>query len=268
MTMNTPAWQQQYTAPTTTLNTTTAKDGVLIVDSTNHDLVVMDGITAGGHRLAKAATKIKAGTSNVKINDTTEGTLGGEITIKVLPGTIPGAVTVVTDPAGQPAGKYLDFEYTKADGTPGHYYVNMADFVNIYTAGSGITIVDGKIAVDRPTLVPLLITPDGGLIVDANNQLAVDFSKVLPQAPDNPDAPGTPVQPGTGNITEGDAIISTPDGKLAIDLGKVVDTGPDSLLQVVDGKITLKGVVSTDAGNNLKAGSDGLAYYPADLGTL
>lgn len=199
MAMNTPDWHQQYQAPTTTLNTTTAKDGVLIVDSTDHALVVMDGVTPGGHRLAKAATKIKAGTPNIKINDTTEGTLGGEITIKVLPGTIPGAVTVATDPAGQPAGKYLDFEYTKADGTAGHYYVNMADFVNIYTKGTGINIVDGKISVN---------------------------------------------------------------------LDEIVDTGPDSLLQVVDGKITLKSVVSTDAGNNLKSGSDGLAYYPADLGTL
>lgn len=61
------------------------KEKQLVVDTTKNTLVVMDGATLGGHPLAKEGTKIKSGSEDVIINDSTEATLAGDVTIKNKP---------------------------------------------------------------------------------------------------------------------------------------------------------------------------------------
>lgn len=61
------------------------KEKQLVVDTTKNTLVVMDGETPGGHPLAKEGTKIKSGSEDVIINDSTEATLAGDVTIKNKP---------------------------------------------------------------------------------------------------------------------------------------------------------------------------------------
>lgn len=61
------------------------KEKQLVVDTTKNTLVVMDGVTLGGHPLAKEGTKIKSGSEDVIINDSTEATLAGDVTIKNKP---------------------------------------------------------------------------------------------------------------------------------------------------------------------------------------
>lgn len=248
MAMNTPDWQQQYTASTTALAGQTAKEGVFVVDTSKFTGVVMDGTTAGGHPLAKESRKIKAGTPNVKINDGTEATLAGDITITVLPGTVPGGMVVVTNPEGKDPGEYLEVSYTDTDGAAQKYYVSLNKLVDKYLAGAGIKIDGNTISVDAATLVGAIAKPGEGLAVDEDGNLIV--------------SPGQLVAP------EGSGLKVDENGKLMVDLTQLVATDPNSPLQIVDGKITLGSLISADAGNNLKEGSDKKVYYPANLGTL
>lgn len=61
------------------------KEKQFVVDTTKNTLVVMDGTTLGGHPLAKEGTKIKSGSEDVIVNDGTEATLAGDVTIKNKP---------------------------------------------------------------------------------------------------------------------------------------------------------------------------------------
>lgn len=247
MAMNTPNWQKQYNATTTALAAQTAQDAVLVIDTTKHTAVVMDGTTAGGHPLAKEAVKIKSGSPNVKINGATEGNLGGDITINVLPGVVPGNMTLVQNPDDDHVGQFLQVTYTKADGTEGKYFIDVNDLVDEYTAGKGITITGNEISVNAAGLVQDVAKPGAGLGTDTDGKLVIKPAEII--------------EPGKG--LEADATS----GKLKVKLEDIVDVSETSPFKIVDGKLTIK-VVSADAGNNIKEGSDKGAYFPADLGTL
>lgn len=248
MAMNTPHWQQQYSAPTTTIGGQRAESAVLIVDTNKNTAVIMDGSTMGGHPLAKESVKLKSGSPNVKINGGDEANLSGDITIQVLPGTIPGGMVVVTDPEGQAPGQYLEVSYTDADGSAKKHYISLNKLVDKYLAGAGIKIEDNVVSVDAETLVGAVVKPGGGLAVDGDGNLYVTPDQLIDTTPGNKGG------------------LKVEDGKIKVDLGAIVD--PDSPLKVVDGMLTLGNLVSADAGNNLKAGSDGGVFYPANLGTL
>lgn len=225
MAQNTPVPFRVYGGTTAILSTTAGVAKQVVADQTKQTLVLMDGSTLGGHPMAKAGIKVKAGSPNIKINNGSEADLSADLTITMVPGTIPGAITLVENPDGQPEGQYLKFDYTTAEGTPDSYYVNLTALVDTYTAGQGIAIVDNQIRVNPKTLPALILKEGGGLAAGA-------------------------------------------DGKIYVDIEQIFDVGPDSPFQLVDGKITLKGVVSTDADNILQAGSDKLAYLPGDMGTI
>lgn len=225
MPLNTNVPMRIVGGTTSAIQATAGVPKQIAADLDKHTLVLFDGVQMGGHPMAKAGVKIKAGTPNVKVNDGTEADLSGDIVITMIPGAIPGAISQVTDPEGQPAGEYLKFEYTTAEGNAAAYYVSLNALVDKYTAGQGIAIVDNQIRVNPKTLPPLILKEGGGLAAGA-------------------------------------------DGKIYVDIEQIFDVGPDSPLQLVDGKITLKGVVSSDADNILKAGSDKLAFLPGDQGTL
>lgn len=195
----------------------------LVYDTDKNCLVLMDGVTVGGHYVAMASIRIKAGSPNVRINGQAEATLSdGELTITTIPGTIPGSISLVENPEGVDAGQYLKFEYTNAEGNADHYLVNVTALVDIYTAGQGISI-------------------------SADKEISANFEGML--------------KPGGG-------LAAGENGLAYVNLADIVDTGPGSLLEIVDGKITLKSVVSSDADNILKAGTDNKAFLPGDLGSI
>lgn len=208
----------------------------LVVDTTKNTVVIMDGATNGGHPLAKEAIKIKSASPNLKINGGNEATLSSDITITLLPGYVPTGFAFVENPEGEPEGKYLEILYTDTDGEPGAYYVNAAILVDTYTAGSGIIVSgDNVISVD-PTAISAgaFAAENGGLEVTDDGKL-----KLL--------------------LGEGLKLV---DGQLTLD----IDTG--GLLEIKDGKLAMKSVVSADDDNILAEGSDGGAYMPGDLGSL
>lgn len=285
MAMNTPNFQKQYNAPTTVLNANAYEQAVLAVDTTKNTAVVFDGVTKGGHPLALEARKIVAGSPNVKINDGTEASLGADITIKVLPGTIPGGMVQVTNPAGQPEGEYLEVSYTDTDGSAQKYYVNLSKLVDKYLAGEGIKIDGNTISIDAAKLVTDVVATGGGLVTDKDGNLVVDPTAfvdatkglgvvdgkiVVKPAADGGikfNEKGELVAELT-DIIAGDTNgpIKVEDGKITIDFTQLID--PASPLAVTaDGKLTIK-LISEDAGNNLKAGTDKGVFFPADLGTL
>lgn len=273
MALNTPVSFRQIGNTTTELINKTGVERQLVIDTTKNTVVVMDGTTAGGHPLAKEALKIKSASPNLKINGGAEATLAGDITITMLPGYVPTGFAFVENPAGQPAGKYLEIKYTDTEGAAKSYFVNAAILVDTYTAGTGVTISgDNVISVD-PTDVSaaafaaekggLAVSADGKLSVDATNGVIVDATtgKVVANPGD-----GLKIDAGKITVSLGDGLKIV-DGKLTLDLAAMVDA--TSLLKVnADGKLSNKAVVSTDADNILKAGTDGGVFLPGDLGTL
>lgn len=225
MALNTKVPLRVVGGTTAAIGATTGSPRQLIADTDKQTVVLMDGATPGGHPMVPEKRKVIAGTPNVKINGSTEGDLSGDITVTVLPGSVPGKIELVTDPEGVDAGKYLKFNYTDDKGEEAFYLVNVTDLVDTYTGGSGIVLVGNQIRVNPKTLPPVILLPGGGL---------------------------------QGNAQ----------GLLSVKLEDIVDPSEDNLLKIVDGKLTLKGVVSADADNILKAGSDKLAYMPGDQGTL
>lgn len=242
MAINTPVPLCLIGGTTSAIAATAGNSKQVAADLDKNTLVLFDGSTLGGHAMAKEAVKIKAGTPNVKINGGTEDNLSGDITITMIPGSIPGAISLVENPEGQTPGQYLKFEYTDADGNPGAYYVNLTVLVDTYTAGDYVSITDGAVSVDRNKLVPAIVKAGGGLTY-ATGQILLNLDENSP--------------------------LKIVNNKLTVDLTSLIDTGPDSLLELTDdGKVTLKSVVSTDTDNILAAGTDKLAYLPGDQGNL
>lgn len=150
----------------------------IAVDTTNHTLVVFDGVTAGGHPLAKAAIKIKSGSPNLKINGANEATLSQDITITMLPGYVPTGFAFEENPTGQTPGKYMVIKYTDQDGNPGSYYVPAAILVDTHTGGDGIEIT-GDNVVKVKLGAGLKFTEDGKVTIDWDTLLAADGLLVM-----------------------------------------------------------------------------------------
>lgn len=243
MALNTPVAQRLVGGTEATINATAGAAKQLVANVDNNTLVLFDGTTMGGHPMAKANVKIKTTSPNLKINGGTEADLTADITITSLPGTIPGSIQVVENPEGQPAGTYLKFDYTNADGNAASYFVDLAAVVDIVTAGDSIKITDNVVSVDRAALVSKLVKANGGLTY-ATGQLLI-------------------------NLDENSPLKINADGKLTLELDSLVDVSADGPFELDEnGKLTLKSVVSADTDNMLKAGSDGLAFLPGDMGTL
>lgn len=72
---------QQYRGSTAQHAAYTGPVGELTVDTDKQVVVVQDGVTAGGHPMAKESRKVISGDAIIKINGATEATLAGDITI-------------------------------------------------------------------------------------------------------------------------------------------------------------------------------------------
>lgn len=161
MGFNTPIPQQQVRGPD--LTRLRGAEGLITVDTDRHVVVVMDGVTYGGHPQVPEYRRIKAGTPNVKISGGDSADLSKDVTIAVLPGTTPTGIRFVENPDGQPKGKYLAISYIGRNGLEAVYYVDASLVVDLYTAGTGIKITGNEVSVDISALVS----------ADAGNQLGV-----------------------------------------------------------------------------------------------
>lgn len=170
MALNTPNPIQQIGNTTAELLAKTGVSRQIVIDTTKNTLVVMDGSKAGGYPLAKETVKISSGSPNLKINGGTEATLSGDIVITMLPGYVPTGFAFVENPAGQPAGKYLEIKYTDADGAAQSYFVNAAILIDTYTGGDGIAISGSNVV--TATLGPGLKIADGAITIDWDTLLA------------------------------------------------------------------------------------------------
>lgn len=209
MAQNTTVPQRIVGGNTAAISATAGAARQLMADTEKQTVVLMDGVTPGGHPMVPEVRKVVAGTPNVKINGGTEGDLSGDITINVLPGAIPGVIELVTDPEGQPAGKYLKFNYTNDQGEAAFYLVNMSDLIDTYTAGNGIVLVGNQIRVNPKTLPPVILKPAGGLEGDAQGLISVKLEDI--------------VDTGT------DSLLKIENGKIT--LKSVVSADADNILQ-------------------------------------
>lgn len=82
MPSNTPEPLQQYGNSTTELAGKAGAAKQLVVDTTKYTAVIMDGVTLGGHPLAKESRVIKSGTEGLLVNDGEQATLASDIELK------------------------------------------------------------------------------------------------------------------------------------------------------------------------------------------
>lgn len=187
MALNTAVPVKQVGNTTVELSAKTGVARQLVIDTTKNTAVIMDGTTPGGHPLAKEGVKIKSGSPSLKINGGTEGTLGGDLTITVLPGYVPTGFEYVENPDAQHQGKYLAIKYTDDAGSPQTYYVDAAMLVDTYTAaaplqisgtneitiklGAGLKLSGDSLVLDWSTL-------DLSEIIDTNSLLTIKDKKL------------------------------------------------------------------------------------------
>lgn len=104
MAENTPVSRLLVGNTTEQLQSLHGKERQLVIDTAKNTAVVMDGVTLGGHPLAKERTKIKSGSDSLKINDGIEADLANDITL-----------TVETDPV-YIGGLYNTVEWVTVSG--------------------------------------------------------------------------------------------------------------------------------------------------------
>lgn len=98
MARNTVAPIQMYRGTTAQHGAYTGPVGELTVDTDKLTVVVQDGTTAGGHPLAKEAVKVISGSDYVTINNGTETTLAGDVTIDVAADELVKGIVATDDP--------------------------------------------------------------------------------------------------------------------------------------------------------------------------
>lgn len=122
----------------------TGEDGLLFVTKMEaSDLVGTDAILFVDSN-DKIATNLQFDYDNTTGKFTVKGGSAGTTLIKEM--TIPTSLTllekseVVKNPGGTlPAGTYLKLTFNTQSGTDNIAYINVTDFVDVYTAGDGLT---------------------------------------------------------------------------------------------------------------------------------
>lgn len=152
MAENTPVSRLMLGNTTEELAAMRGKPKQLVIDTDKNTAVVMDGAIPGGHPLAKEERKIKAGSANVQINGGSEADLAADITITVLPGTVPTSIELKENPASDMQGLYLVINYIDTQGEVQSYAIDMGQLSDVYTAGNGITIENRTVSVNDAQL--------------------------------------------------------------------------------------------------------------------
>lgn len=201
---------------------------------------------------------VEGGTSPASVTFADNST--ASITFTVAGSAISGNVSF-TPQVGLKAGTYLHFIWALSDNSVVDTYVDVTEFIDVYTAGQGITIVGNTVSAKLGT----------GIKFDESGNIVVDFTNV--------------VSTDTNNALQAGA-----DGKLSVkvvsaDAGNVIKTGTDkgALLTENDLKTPVENIVngmadnpegslgcsmiSATAGNQIQCDNGKLMVY-ADYGTM
>lgn len=192
--------------------------------------------------------------------------------------------TLEVNPPTQAPGTYLHFVLLLADNTTTDLFVNVTSLVDTYIGGIGVEVKD--------YVVNLKIQDGGGLCVNDRNEVGVDFEGLISSDIGNRLTVSrndnkllvepSVLKAGQGtSILQGDTVaVRVADhqgltfdgaGNLMAMFDDFVSTAPGNGLSVdPSGKLFAKGTggISKDRGNGLTVGTDDMAYFPSDLGTM
>ena len=184
-------------------------------------------------------------------------------------GTAVGADVTFTPAVGLIAGSYLCVTWALYDGTVSDTYIDMSDLVDVYTAGTGLTLTDNEFAVDESWLTTQITTqapvPTGGDGITVTSEesvvtIAVDtdwLNTYLASAV-------TVVSADEGNLiqagTDGGALLT----KAAI-ADTVVEIIEDTLTSAED---SVACAMISETGGNQLACDNGKLLVVSDYGTM
>lgn len=262
MARNTKAPVQQYRGTTDQHLAYTGPAGELTVDVVKMTAVVQDGVTAGGHPLAKEARKIIGDGTIVQVNGGAEGTLAQDVNISLsINGLAPALVS-------------SDSNNGLTVGSDGKLTVgNAAALVKANDELLSLT-EDGKIqanielAYDTTTGKLDLIGQDGATVVGTvtiPSSTSMLENVALVVNPINPDGDG--VATLTGTYLDFDFRLADGSAKqILVNVTDLIDvyTAGDGVK--VEGKVISLKLATTN--NNAAIDDSGNLIVPADYGTM
>lgn len=261
MARNTVNPVQQYRGTTDQHAGYTGAVGEVTVDITKMTAVVQDGVTAGGHPLAKESRKVTADGTIVQVNGGAEGTLAQDVQIALsISGLAPALVS-------------SDSNNGLSVGSDGKLTVgNAAALVKTNDELLSLTD-DGKIqanielAYDTTTGKLDLIGQDGATVVGTvtiPSSISMLENVALVVNPEDPESSGSNL---TGTYLDFDFRLADGSAKqILVNVTDLIDvyTAGDGVK--VDGKVISLKLAS--AGNNAKIDDSGNLIVPSDYGTM
>lgn len=191
------------------------------------------------------------------------------------------SATLVTDPVGMVAGKYLEMVFRLADGSDKKVYVSLQDLVDVLLPGQGLDITGNVASVKIAVESGLSFDASGALFVVPDELRSHDPKNLLTTSPDGKLQILSDTLMGYIKLASADAgnlLTTGTDGGLylpasGITTGIVSDAPGNLLKPGTDGKLfideaMLGSGVSSDVGNILGTGSDGRPFWDGDFGSL
>lgn len=191
------------------------------------------------------------------------------------------SVTVVTDPIGMVAGKYLEMVFRLSDGADKTVYVSLQDLVDVMLPGQGLDIIGNVASVKIAVESGLSFNASGALFVVADELRSHDPQNILTVSPNGKLQVLADTIMGVIKLNSADAgnlLTLGSDGGLYLPAagvtGGIISDAPGNLLKPgTDGKLFIDDAmlgsgVSADAGNILGVGSDGRPFWDGDYGSL
>ncbi|MBQ3569557.1 MAG: hypothetical protein IJA20_02665 [Methanocorpusculum sp.] len=262
MARNTVNPVQQYRGTTDQHAGYTGAVGEVTVDITKMTAVVQDGVTAGGHPLAKESRKVTADGTIVQVNGGAEGTLAQDVTIGLsITGLVPALVST-------------DVNNGLSVGTDGKLTVGNA--AALVKANDELLSLDGDgkiqanidLAYDTTSGKLDLIGQDGVTVVGTvtiPSSISMLENVALAVNPVDPDGDGSATL--TGTYLDFDFRLADGSAKqILVNVTDLIDvyTAGDGVK--VEGKVISLKLAAT--GNNAKIDDSGNLIVPSDYGTM
>lgn len=177
-------------------------------------------------------------------------------------GTVLESATLVTNPSGQPAGTYIQMVFKTTTGATNVVYIDVGTLVDVYTAGTGISIVGNQVSVNTRINGGIAVDTSGALYVNANQLVSASTANVL-----TVDAVGQ--MSVTASSLADSGLSVTSQGRLSVDIAGLVSSVTGNIITVDStGKLFAKvddvaSMISTNAGNIIRLGTDNKLYAMA-----
>lgn len=242
---------------------TVGRDGGAYLDSNDVVVDVHSLINSGDPLLKAQNDKLVSGLS-MRYNSTTGlveiiGVHGSTIASTTIPTalTMLESISLVDNPAGQPAGTYIHFRFRLSDGSTSDMYLNVNKLVQAYSAGDGINIdTTGKISVNHDFVEDIVDD-----VIDTELGTRGKITTAVQEAVDEAVEDITIVSANRNNI-----ITKGTDNGAMLTGEKIVEVIGDSIEELAveaieqaieDGKVH---IVSRNVNNQITVGTDGGAY--------